>query len=435
VIGPERAGCQRLSPGVSPRYVDARMARHRWKPLGEPLGAWVALAGGILAVCAHSASSYPVPVMMKSILAEMGWGRGEFSATSITRSAAVALTGFAWGLATDRFGARAVLVAGALLAATGLVGFGAMHSLGELYLIGAVIGSGIGALGPVATSTLVARRFGPRRGLAIGLLHGCDNLINSAIPRATAALLVAWGWRRASWMIAGVYVLVAFVILLLIRPGDGRSAPLPAGVTRSLRLRDLPWRSPELHLVSLVFVAAYAFLGAVMFHFVPHQTDIGIGVEYASASFGYLILAGFFGSLAVGLGTQRTSALVMLAVVQGVVAVASLALWTVTDAAGLRWWAWVHGVAAAGYAPLTALVMAELFGADARNLGGTIGLAFLIAMSGIYLGNAGLGWAHDVAGSYVPAWRALSGLLAASLVPLGVLLVRARGTVRAAEAA
>src|SRR5262245_44771765 len=128
--------------------------------LGEPLAAWVVLAGGILAVCAHSASSYPVPVMMKSILAEMHWGRGEFAATSITRSTAVALSGFLWGLCTDRFGARIVLVTGALLAAGALVAFGAMRSLAELYVIGAVLGSGIGALGPVATSTLVARRFG-----------------------------------------------------------------------------------------------------------------------------------------------------------------------------------------------------------------------------------------------------------------------------------
>jgi MFS family permease len=411
------------------------VARTRLRLLGEPLGAWVALAGGIIAVCAHSASSYPVPVMMKSILAEMGWGRGEFSATSITRSAAVALTGFAWGLCTDRFGARAVLVTGALLAAGALVAFGTMHSLAELYLIGAVIGSGIGALGPVATSTLIARRFGPRRGLALGLLHGGDNLINSLIPSATAALLVAYGWRRASWVIAAGYVVVALLVFVLLRPGDGRSNAVVPGVRRSLDLRDLPWRSPELHLVSLVFLAAYAFLGAVMFHFVPFQTDIGIGVEYASTSFGYLILAGFFGSLTVGLAAQRTSAIAMLAVVQLVVTGASFALWSLQDAPHLRWWAWVHGLAAAGYAPLTALVMTELFGAEARNLGGTIGLAFLIAMGGVYLGNAGLGWAHDLAGTYVPAWQAGSALLVASLLPLGVLFVRTRGAVRAAEVA
>ena len=64
-----------------------------------------------------------------------------------------------------------------------------------------------------------------------------------------------------------------------------------------------------------------------MFHFVPFQTDIGIGVEYASTSFGYLILAGFFGSLTVGLAAQRTSAITMLAVVQLVVTCASFALW------------------------------------------------------------------------------------------------------------
>ena len=43
--------------------------------------------------------------------------RGEFAATAVTRSAAVAVSGFVWGVATDRWGARAVLVTGALLAA------------------------------------------------------------------------------------------------------------------------------------------------------------------------------------------------------------------------------------------------------------------------------------------------------------------------------
>jgi MFS family permease len=405
------------------------MRERRREVFGEPLAAWVVLAGGILAVCAHSASSYPIPVMMKAILAEMGWGRGEFAATAVTRSAAVALSGLLWGLCTDRFGARAVLVAGALLAAAALLAFGAMRSLGELYLIGAVLGSGIGALGPVATSTLVARRFGPRRGLALGLLHGGDNLLNSVIPRASAALLAAYGWRTAAWVVAGGYVAVAGVVLLVLRPGEGRAEDL--GPRRLPRLRDLPWRSPELWLVSLVFLVAYAFLGAVMFHLVPYQTDRGLSVAAASTTFGVLILAGFFGSLAAGVAAQRTSALATLAVVQAAVAVFSFGLWRLAPES-LRWWAALHGLAAAGYAPLTAMAMAELFGVGARNLGGTIGLAFVVAMGGVYLGNVGAGWGHDLAATYAPVWKLFSALLLASLVPLAAVLVRVRGPRRAA---
>lgn len=402
------------------------MSRAKTTALGEPIAAWVALVGGILAVCAHSASSYPIPVMMKSILAEMQWTRAEFAATAITRSAAVALSGFVWGVATDRWGARAVLVTGAITAAVAQVLFGRLQSLGELYVIGAITGSGIGALGPVATSTLVARRFGPQRGLALGLLHGGDNLLNSAIPRVTAALLVAYGWRRASWVIAAAYVVVALAILATIPSGDGRAevAAADTAPSRSLDLRGLPWGRPELWLVSLVFLAAYGFLGAVMFHFVPYQTDLGIPVETATTTFGVLIFAGFFGSLAAGIAAERTSALATLFVAQTLVAVCSVALWIAPDAERLRWWAWVHGMGAASYAPLTALVMAQLFGAGARNLGGLIGLGFVVAMTGVYLGNLGSGWGHDLAGTYAPVWRLSTAALLASLVPLGLLLRR-----------
>lgn len=396
--------------------------------LGEPSTAWVALAAGVVAVCAHSASSYTIPVMMKSILAETGWGRGEFAATSVTRSAAVAVSGLLWGLCTDRYGARSVLVTGALVVAGGLLAFGAMRSLAELYLVGAVVGTGIGALGPIAASTLVARRFGPRRGIALGLLHGGDNLLNSAVPRATAALLLALGWRGAAWAIAGVYVLVAGALFLGLAPGAGRAEVREQPSRPGPRLRDLPWSRRELHLVALVFLAAYGFLGAVMFHFVPYQTDLDLPVEAASSTFGYLILAGFFGSFLVGLGAQRFSAVGMLGTVQVWIACCSTGLWMFDGGAALRVWAVLHGLAAAGYAPLTALVVAELFGARAPNLGGTIGLAFLLAMVGVYLGNVGAGWGHDVAQTYLPVWRVSTAVLTVSLVPLAVLVRSTRRT-------
>jgi MFS family permease len=171
-----------------------------------------------------------------------------------------------------------------------------------------------------------------------------------------------------------------------------------------------------------------------MFHLVPHQTDIGIGVEYASATFGYLILAGFFGSLAVGIGAQHLSALTMLALVQGTIACCSIGLWTLGDGPSLRCWAALHGLAAAGYAPLTAMVMAELFGVASPRLGGTIGLAFLVAMTGVYLGNAGSGWAHDAAGTYLPVWKTFSALSFLSLAPLAALLARPARLVRPSQA-
>ncbi len=196
--------------------------------LGEPLAAWVTLAGGVLAVWGYSAASYTIPVLMRDIVGELGWGRGEFAAATATRTLTIAVSGFLWGALTDRLGGRPVLVTGALVCAAGLLGFGAMQSLGAAAALGLVMGTGMGALGIAPASALVARRFGPRRGLALGLVHGCDNLLNSFVPGATAALLTAHGWRATARVFAGAYALVAVALLVCVRAGEGRTGTMIA---------------------------------------------------------------------------------------------------------------------------------------------------------------------------------------------------------------
>ena len=84
------------------------------------------------------------------------------------------------GLLTDRIGARKVLAAGALVIGLGNLALSRFESLGELRFFMACMGPGQAAVGAVAASALVLRLFRHRRGLAIGILNGGDNLINSA---------------------------------------------------------------------------------------------------------------------------------------------------------------------------------------------------------------------------------------------------------------
>jgi MFS family permease len=396
----------------------------RRRVLGEPLAAWVTLLGGVLAVWGYSAASYTIPVLMRDIVEETGWGRGEFAAATATRTLTIAVTGLLWGAATDRIGARAVLVTGGLLCAAGLVGFGAMQSLGAAAAVGLVMGTGMGALGLAPASTLVARRFGPRRGIALGLLHGCDNLLNSVVPGAAAALLVAYGWRPTARVFAAAYAAVALVLLVCVRPGEGRSAARAGG--RAARAGASPWRCPEFHLAALVFLAAYGTAGVVIFHFVAYQRDLGISLADASAHLGELVRAGFLGSIAVGLVAPRLGAAHTLLIAHLVTVVASVVPWLNPTPEALRRWAWVHGFAQAGYAPLAALVLADLFGADAPRLGALVGAVVMGATLGAYVGNVAAGWTHDAWGTYAPAWQAATAILAAATIPLALLVRRAR---------
>jgi len=107
------------------------VARDQGGPLGESWQAWIALGVGVLAVTAHSALSIAVSVLMKSMVADFGWDRGEFALTMTARMIAMILVVPFAGQLTDRIGARRVLAAGALLMGIGIAGMSRVDEQGQ----------------------------------------------------------------------------------------------------------------------------------------------------------------------------------------------------------------------------------------------------------------------------------------------------------------
>jgi hypothetical protein len=60
-------------------------------------------------------------------------------------------------------------------------------------------------------------------------------------------------------------------------------------------------------------------------------------------------------------------------------------------------------------------VVAERYGAEAPNLGTILGMVSVLALTGAWLGNLTGGVAHDLAGTYLPAWQGFAGVLLLSL--------------------
>ena len=148
-------------------------------PLGESWNAWIALAIGVLAVSAHSAFAYGMAPLMKSILQDLGWSRSEYaSAVNLRLLVLIAVVPFAGQLA-DRVGARLVLTVGAILLGTGIFAISWIQTIQHFYALAFWTGPAQACIGSVAASALVLQRFRVRRGLAIGILNGGDNLINA----------------------------------------------------------------------------------------------------------------------------------------------------------------------------------------------------------------------------------------------------------------
>jgi MFS family permease len=390
------------------------VASDRSGPLGESWGAWTALAVGVLAVTAHSALSIGVSVLMKAMLADFGWDRTDFAFTMTARMVSmIAVVPFA-GQLTDRFGARRVLAMGALLMAAGIAAMARVTSWQPLLVVSVGIGAGQACVGSVAASALVLRLFRHRMGVAVGILNGGDNLLNSAIPIGAAALLPVWGWRGTLGGFAAGYLALAVLILLALSADAGRSPE--ARDAGAVRLRDLPWGDARLWTLLLTYAAVYAYITSIQLHFHAFQTDLGRSPAVASQLLSTQILVGALGAPLFGWVAERFSVHAALVAVVAGLAATSVMTWTVDGTAAFAAWAVLHGLVNSGTVALLALVLHDLF--DPRQIGRLMGISSVACMSATILGNQFTAWTFDTFRSYRPAWQVYTALLVCALVPV-----------------
>jgi MFS family permease len=392
--------------------------------LGESWLAWLALAVGVLAVSAHSASSVVFSVLMKPILGELGWSRTDFATgMNLRMLVMIAVIPFA-GLFTDRLGPRLVLAAGALIVGTGIISMAKVHSLWALFGAMLYMGPGQAGIGSVAASALVLRLFQRRPGLAIGMLNGGDNLINSAVPLIAATLLLEVGWRATLVSFGTAYLALGILILWLLRE---RARAEPAGQildessVRGVRptLRELPWRNRSLWLVFVSYACIYAYITSVQLHLHAFQTDIGRTAAEASRILSVQILVGAVGAPLFGWIAERRSAPDALRVAVAVLAATSIVMWTARDYHIFIAWAVLHGMANSGTVALLALVLNELFGV--HQIGRLMGVAMVFCMTATMLGNLFSASMFDHFGSYRSVWQIYTALLVFTMISLAML--------------
>ncbi len=118
------------------------------------------------------------------------------------------------GIASERFGAAAVLALGTALAGLGFC-FAGM-STGFVTLLGALFISGVGSSTqhPIA-SALVARAFaGPRSLKALGTYNFTGDLGKMTLPATLSLMLLVMAWRPALAILGGIGIAVAGVIYI-----------------------------------------------------------------------------------------------------------------------------------------------------------------------------------------------------------------------------
>src|SRR5262249_57643442 len=82
---------------------------------------WVIVGVGFVVTCIGMGAMLSLGVFLQPMTEAMGWSRTGISMVALLNWLSMGVGAFLWGAASDRFGTRAVVLAGGLLLGTALV--------------------------------------------------------------------------------------------------------------------------------------------------------------------------------------------------------------------------------------------------------------------------------------------------------------------------
>src|SRR3954469_3565008 len=148
---------------------------------------WGLVGVGIGPTCLGIGSMMSLGVFLQPIGADMGWSTAGVSVASAINFLALGVAAFVWGWLSDRWGTRAVVLAGGVILGAGLMAASRATALWEFQLVfGVSIGVAAGSsYTPMITAA--SRWFTVNRSLAVSLVS-----IGLGIGSMTMAPLAGW---------------------------------------------------------------------------------------------------------------------------------------------------------------------------------------------------------------------------------------------------
>ena len=193
-----------------------------------------ALLGASLVHALHDGYTDMIYVLLPLWQAEFALGFGALAALRGLYAGTMAALQIPAGRLGERFGGRAVLVAGTLLAALGYALAGFSGGLLGLCAALALSGAGSATQHPLA-SAAVSRAYGPGARGPLGIYNFAGDLGKATLPALAALLVATMAWRPALWLTAALGIAGAAAVWALVPGFGGTEKPAPKAVNREGR--------------------------------------------------------------------------------------------------------------------------------------------------------------------------------------------------------
>jgi len=354
-------------------------------------------------------------------IASIQVGMGLFSVVMMGAGAGV-------GVLLDRFSIRWIMASGALVMTLSfLVMSVADHPWQLAILFGVGAAAGTAMAGPLAASTVVARWFETKRGLAMGLSAMGPPVGGLLLTPVAGWLLAEVGWRDTLQVFACATFVLAPACLFVVRNspeevGQAMDGGVPGDRDPGHTEEAEEWsagrilRSRSFWFLALGVGIVFGLGGGWNANSARFGEDLGYSGQEISTLIGISAGLGIPGTLLFGRLADRFSQRVLLWCCIGIHAGALLILWTLPGPPLFATALFIFGFAGAGLLPVYATFIGRLFGP--ASFGRVMGLGGILVLPFAGLSPILVGAMRDQSGSYQGALL----LLAIGMAGGGALL-------------
>ncbi|MBM7035436.1 MFS transporter [Vibrio ulleungensis] len=328
------------------------------------------------------------------------------------------------GMAADRFGAKRIVIMGAIAYATGLYITSIATSAAVVYVsLGALVGLGLSATSYVIILGVVAKVVPAQHAAkAFGLTTAAGSFGMFAMIPGAQALLSEFGWQGAMQVFAMLCtVMVAFACFIKSSSSnsDASGVQSPSSVSLKQALQEA-FRHKGYWLIHLGFFVCGFHVMFIATHLPSYLADKELPASSAALALAYVGIFNIFGSYFWGMMADRFNKrhvmfvlyLLRAAIIAGFVTL-PITQYSAAIFGGAIGFVWL------GTVPLTSGLVRQIFGA--QYLSTLYGLVFFTHQVGSFLGAWAGGLIYDYYGSYQPIWWSTVALaLIAAVVHLPI---------------
>ena len=380
-------------------------------------GYWIIVVTFLCLVIQSGVGVYAFSLFFKPLQAEFDWSRGAIAAAFTICFIIQGLASPFIGWMVDRYGAREVLLFGALITGFGFLWLTLMQNLWSFYASYVVIGLGMTAIGPGPATQVVSNWFTKQRGLAVGMMSTGIGVGGLALaPVVGAYLIPGFGWRAsylAIALLAWVLIIPAALLVIKTKPSDIGLYPDGLEATEAAAEDNLSSQASEGWTLNMAlktsafwliavafFISFFSHVGAIQ-HQVNYLTDIGFAVAAAAVALGAVGLGSAIGKFVFGWLCDRMPVKYVTAIsfaLQSAAILILIILKSTSPLATIWLYAILMGLGVGGWVPTMSMIVSSNFGL--ASYGAIFGMLSLVQYLGTAFGPLVAGQMFDAMQTY-----------------------------------